>query len=70
MKIAPKLMSACVRDFKSFGTVTWPLLMRRHKVGLELAKEICVEIERRFPNLWRNRHENHLKKIKGLNRMN
>lgn len=56
-------MSACVKDFKEFGSVTPPLLMRRHRIDSETAKEIIDLISLRYPNLWRDREENYLKKI-------
>ncbi len=58
MKITPELMSACVRDFKLFGTLTYPFVIRRHKVSVDMAVEICNQIAKRFPNLWRDRDEN------------
>jgi len=63
MKIPQKLMSACVKDFKQFGTLTAPLLMRRHRIDAETAKEIIDLIAIRYPNLWRDREANRNRKI-------
>jgi len=67
MKIPQKIMSACVADFKQWGTVTVPLLMRRHRIDAEMAKEIIELISIRYPNLWRDREANRQKKwIEGM----
>lgn len=67
MKIPPKLMSAAVKDFKQFGTLTYPLLIRRLKVDLDTAIAICETIAKRYPNLWKNREVNREKKwIEGM----
>lgn len=60
-------MSACVKDFKQWGTVTVPLLMRRHCIEAEMARAIIELIALRYPNLWANREENREKKwIEGM----
>ncbi len=67
MKIPQKIMSACIADFKQWGSVTIPLLMRRHRIDTEMAKEIIELIAIRYPNLWRDREENRQKKwIEGM----
>ena len=63
MKIPQKLMTACVKDFKEYGTLTWPLIIRRHKVSLEMAQAITETISKRYPNLWNNREENRNRKF-------
>jgi hypothetical protein len=68
MKIPPETMAEAIRDFKKFGTLTYPLLVRRLKVSQEMAEEICKEMEKKFPRMWANRNENQKKKwIEGLN---
>ena len=60
-------MTACIDDFKQFGTLTAPLLMRRHRIENEMAMEIIRLISLRYPNLWANREENREKKwIEGM----
>ena len=60
-------MSACVADFKQWGTVTIPLLMRRHRIDTEMAKEIIELISLRYPNLWAHKEINRQKKwIEGM----
>ena len=67
MKIPPKLMTECVKDFKKFGTLTIPLIMRRHQIGGDLANAIIELISIRYPNLWRDREANRQKKwIEGM----
>ncbi len=67
MKIPQKIMSACIADFKQWGSVTIPLLMRRHRIDNEMAKEIIEIISLRYPNLWRDREANRQKKwIEGM----
>lgn len=67
MKIPQKIMSACVKDFKELGSVTAPLLMRRHGIDADMAKEIIEIISLRYPNLWRDREANRKKKwIEGM----
>lgn len=56
-------MTECVKDFKLFGTITIPLLMRRYKISPDMGKAICEAIALRFPNLWENRIENRDRKI-------
>lgn len=63
MKIPSKIMGQAIRDFKEFGTLTCPLVMRRLKVDFETAKIICETIAKRYPNLWKNREENRDRKI-------
>lgn len=55
MKIPQKLMCACIDDFKEIGTITAPLLMRRHRIDCEMGEEIIKLISLRYPNLWKNR---------------
>lgn len=60
-------MTECIKDFKQWGTLTWPLIMRRHHVSLEIAKEITKIISKRYPNLWANREANRdIKWIEGM----
>ncbi len=62
MKINPEIMKACVKHFKLVGNITSHIIIRHHKLSMEMAVEICNQIAKRFPNLWRDRDENYKKK--------
>jgi hypothetical protein len=67
MKIPPKTLSEAVKEFKKFGTMTIPLLMRMFKVSPQMGQEIIDVIAKRYPNLWANREVNREKKwIEGM----
>ena len=64
MKICPKIMSEAVKYFKKIGTITPAYLMRKYKIDYVYGLKICLQIEERFPILWKNRHQNMLKKMR------
>ncbi len=47
-------MSECVKFFKENKKISPFVIMRRHKLSFDMGKSICLQIEKRFPNLWRN----------------
>ena len=65
MKIPTEIMSKCVKFFKSNGVITHAHVQMKARVGFEVATEICKQIEKRFPNLWREGKEKFLKQYIG-----
>lgn len=61
MKIPPEIMSKCVKFFKINGVISNTHVQMKAKVGYETAVEICKQIEKRFPNLWRVGKEKFMK---------
>jgi len=58
MQIDKQIISKAVKHFKEYGTVTWVFLMRKYGINLDTAKEVCNKIEKKYPNLWKNRRNN------------
>lgn len=64
MNISPETLSKAIKLFKSSRIISTALLMRKFKLSLESALEICQIIEKRFPNLWREGREEFNRKMK------
>ncbi len=65
MKIPPEIMSKCVKFFKSNGVISSAHVQMKAKVSFDVAAEICKQIEKRFPNLWREGKEKFIKQYIG-----
>ncbi len=61
MEVNPKILSEATKDFKKSGITSTSLLMRKHKINVEMAVMIRDTIEKRFPNLWREGQEKFIK---------
>lgn len=60
----PKTTSEAIKYFRKFGNISVTFLMYKFKIGYDHAEEIRAYIEKRFPNLWRDRHANFMNKRK------
>lgn len=64
MKICPKMLSLAIKYFRMNGTISAAFLVKNLKLDFKTALYVCELIEKRFPNLWRDRNENYLNKMK------
>jgi hypothetical protein len=66
MKISPETLDWCIEYFKSDSLISNHFIMRKFKIGFDMAVAITDEIERRYPDEWKNRYENFTKKSEAI----